>query len=138
MLSGRNGTINKIASQGKKDAINKNQPSFCKFCIDFIYWIIIDRAAVKTAHTQRKSERGCKENNVILIAHSSTHGGGFCLYRRGFNRPVFFGPPTQFLIPVAAIPRINCRWPAKNSNTTGTVPITTAAINNGQLLVNCS
>ena len=28
MLSGRNGTTNKIASQGRKDAINKNKPIF--------------------------------------------------------------------------------------------------------------
>jgi hypothetical protein len=45
MLSGRNGITNKIASHGKKDAINKNQPSFCRFCIDLIYWIILDCTA---------------------------------------------------------------------------------------------
>jgi hypothetical protein len=29
MSSGRKGTTNKIASQGRKDMTNKNKPSFC-------------------------------------------------------------------------------------------------------------
>ena len=33
-----------------------------------------------------RNEEINEENNVIFTAHSSTRGGGFCLYRRGFNR----------------------------------------------------
>jgi len=33
--------------------------------------------------------RGTEENNVILTTHSSTRGGGFCLYRREFYSPGF-------------------------------------------------
>ncbi|MEG5137633.1 hypothetical protein QUB52_04485 [Microcoleus sp. A6-C6] len=44
--------------------------------------------------------RGTEENNVILTTHSSTGGGGFCLYRREFYSP---GIDANFIRPVFCI-----------------------------------
>ncbi len=57
----------------------------------------LDKTAVETASTQTMSASADSRKNVILTIASSTRGGvrrakssrGFCLCRRGFNRPVF-------------------------------------------------
>ena len=42
-----------------------------------------------------------EEDRVILTARSSTRVGGFCLYRRGFNRPVFYMSVPIYLLPLS-------------------------------------
>jgi hypothetical protein len=37
-------------------------------------------------HKRCPNSEGLRENHVISTRHSSTHVGGFCLCRRGFNR----------------------------------------------------
>ena len=47
------------------------------------------RRRLKPRLDKRSLPPQTEEDNVILTVLSSTRAGGFCLSRRGFNRPVF-------------------------------------------------
>ena len=60
---------------------------------DFGFWILDLRFGIRRRLKPRLHEPSLppqtKKHHVIFMAGSSTRGGGFCFYRRGFNRRVF-------------------------------------------------